>query len=124
MPRLLIIDGENFTGYIKANGGYKVTRNDGDSERAGRTMDYQMHRDRIAVKMKLEIACRALTGEETRKLLNAIYPEYITVTYYDPRVGVRDNIRFYSNNVPSEFLFEKPDGTEWWDGITFPLVEQ
>ena len=86
---LLIIDGEDFTGYIDANGGYGVTRNDVDGEEAGRTMDSTMHRDRISVEMKLNIKCRPLTGTECKKLLNAIYPEYVTVTYKDPRVGIR-----------------------------------
>ena len=93
--KLLIIDGEDFTGYIDANGGYGVTRNDVESDKAGRTMDATMHRDRIAVKMKLQIKCRPLTGAECKKLLNAIYPEYVTITYNDPRVGIRDNVEMY-----------------------------
>ena len=123
--KLLIIDGENFTGYIDANGGYGVARNDVDSEESGRTtMDAAMHRDRIAVKMKLTIKCRPLTGAEARKILNAIYPEYVTVTYNDPRVGIRENVTMHSNNVTSEYLFTKPDGTELWRGINFPLIER
>lgn len=123
--KLLIIDGEDFTGYIDANGGYGVTRNDMDSDESGReTMDGLMHRTRIAVKAKLTIKCRPLTGSETRKILNAIYPEFVTVTYNDPRVGIRENVQMYSNNVTSEYLFTKPDGTEWWRGINFPLVER
>lgn len=122
--KLLIINGEDFTGYIDANGGYAVERNDVDSDNAGRTMDANMHRGRVAVKMKLTIKCRPLTGAETRKILNAIYPEYLTVTYNDPRVGRRENVQMYSNNVPSEYLFTKPDGTEWWRGISFPLIER
>ena len=123
--RLLIIDGEDFTGYLKASGGYAVKRNDIDGENAGRnTMDATMYRDRKAIKMELTLACRPLTGAETKKLLNAIYPEFVTVTYNDPRVGVRYDVKMYSNNVPAEFLFTKPDGTEWWDGIKFPLIER
>lgn len=123
--KLLIIDGEDFTGYLKASGGYAVKRNDVDGENSGRvTMDATMQRDRRAVKMELTLACRPLTGAETKKLLNAIYPEFVTVTYNDPRVGVRENIQMYSNNVPAEYLFRKPDGTEWWDGIKFPLIER
>lgn len=123
--KLLIIDGVDFTGYLKASGGYAVKRNDIDGENAGRvTMDMEMHRDRRAVKMELTLACRPLTGAETKKLLNAIYPEFVTVTYNDPRVGIRENVPMYSNNVPAEYLFRKPDGTEWWDGIKFPLIEK
>lgn len=122
--KLLIIDGENYTGYLKASGGYAIKRNDVDGENAGRTMDATMYRDRQAVKMELTLACRPLTGAEANKILNAIYPEFVTVTYRDPRVGLRSNVQMYSNNVPSEFLFRKPDGTEWWDGIKFSLIER
>lgn len=123
--KLLIIDGEDYTGYIKASGGYAVKRRDVDSEKAGRvTLNATMYRDRQAVKMELTITCRPLTGEECRKILNAIYPEFVTVTYNDPRVGVRENVEMYSNNVPSEFLFEGTDGAERWQGITFPLIER
>jgi hypothetical protein len=30
----------------------------------------------------------------------------------------------YSNNNPASFLMRKPDGTEWWSGISFPLIER
>lgn len=123
--KLLIIDGVDFTGYLKASGGYAVKRSDVDSENAGRVaLDATMYRDRQAVKMQLTLACRPLTGEETRNILNAIYPEFVTVTYNDPRVGVRENVQMYSNNVPAEFLFEDSNGVERWSGITFPLIER
>lgn len=122
---LLIINGTDYTGYIKASGGYSIKRNDVDGENAGRvTMDATMQRDRRAVKMELSVTCRPLTGAEARRLLNDIYPEFVTVSYYDPRVGMVSNVTMYSNNVPAEFLFRKPDGTEWWDGIKFPLIER
>lgn len=121
---LLRINGTDYTGYLKASGGYALERNDVESENAGRTLDTTMHRDRLAVKMKLKLACRPLTGAEARKILNDIYPEFVTVDYYCPRVGMVEGAQMYSNNVPAEFLFRKPDGTEWWDGITFPLIER
>ena len=126
MPqKLLIINGTDYTGYIKASGGYSIKRNDVDGENSGRvTMDATMQRDRRAVKMEITVACRPLTGAETRKILNDIYPEFVTCSYYDPRVGMVENVQMYSNNVPAEFLFRKPDGTEWWDGIKFPLIER
>lgn len=122
---LLRINGTDYTGYLKASGGYALKRNDVDGENSGRvTMDALMHRDRRAVKMELTLACRPLTGAEARKLLNDIYPEFVTVDYYDPRSGMVYGVQMYSNNVPAEFLFRKPDGTEWWDGIKFPLIER
>lgn len=120
--KLLIIDGEDFTDYISADGGYGITRNDVDSSDAGRTMDATMHRGRVAVKTTLKIKCRPLTGAEARKILNAIYPEYVTISCIDPRIGRVDNVQVYCSTVPAEYLFTKPDGTEWWRGISFSLI--
>ena len=55
-------------------------------------------------------------------MLNAIYPEYVTVTYDDPMLG-RVVKTMYSNNNPASFCILKPDGTEWWNEISFPLIE-
>lgn len=121
---LLRIDGFDFTGYIKP-GGYKWKRNDVDGSDAGRvTMGATMFRDRQAIKTELTIECRPLTGEETRRLLAAIKPEYVTVDYLHPEEGFLENVEFYSNNVPASYMFRKPNGTRWWDGITFPLIER
>ena len=46
-----------------------------------------------------------------------------TVEYVDPLFGPR-SAQFYSNNVPGTFCMLKPDGTGWWDDISFPLVER
>ena len=51
-------------------------------------------------------------------------PEWVTVTYYDPQVGNVVEKTMYSNNNPASYLMTKNDGTEWWDGITFPLIEK
>lgn len=122
--KLLIINGTDYTGYIDANGGYCIARNDVDDTSAGRTMDAKMYRGRVAVKYKVTIKCRPLTGAEAKKILNDIYPEYVNASVYDPRVGLQEGLEMYSNNVPAEYLFTKPDGTEWWRGISFSLIER
>ena len=116
-----LIDGLDVSPYV-AYKGFKWTRNDIDGPDAGRTMDARMHRLRVATKIRLDITCRPMTTEETRILLPAILPEYVNVTYDDPMYG-RVTKLMYSNNNPASFLMQKPNGTEWWDGITFPLVE-
>lgn len=121
---LLIINGYDFSGYIKP-GGYQWKRNDIDSDKAGRvTMEMKMYRDRRAMKSELTIECRPLTGAEAKRLLLAIEPEFVTISYLHPAHGRQDNVEFYSNNVPASYMFRKPDGTLWWDGIKFPLVER
>lgn len=106
-----------------AFGGIKWQRYDIDSPNTGRTLDGLMHRGRVATKIRLDITCRPLTASELSIVLNAILPEYVTVTYTDPMLGSVTKT-MYSNNNPASYLIKHPDGTEFWDGISFPLVER
>lgn len=117
----IYIDGLDITSYI-AYGGIKWTRNDIDAPDAGRTMDGVMHRGRVATKIKLEITTTPLKTADLRTLLNAIYPEYVEVTYDDPMEGSVVKL-MYSNNNPATFCMVQPNGDEWWKSISFPLVE-
>ena len=74
------------TPYI-ATGGVKWQRNDIDSPDTGRAMDGMMYRGRVATKIRLDITCRLLRADELRIVLNAILPEYVSVTYDDPMYG-------------------------------------
>ena len=117
------IDGTDMLPYI-AYKGLKWSRNDVDGPDAGRTMDGEMQRMRVATKIRLDITCRPLTDTEASTVLNAILPEYVTVVYTDPMAGTTQTKTMYSNNNPASFLIKKPNGTGLWDGITFPLVEK
>lgn len=116
------VDGVDITPYI-ANRGLKWQRSDVEAPDAGRTLDGIMHRGRVATKIRLDITCRPLTSGEASIVLNAIYPEFVTVSYNDPMYGTVTKT-MYSNNNPASFLLRRADGTEWWDGISFPLIEQ
>lgn len=122
MKMMLKINGVDFMPFI-AKQGVKWQRNDIDAANSGRTMDGQMQRGRVATKIRLDITCRPLTAEEARLVLTTILPEYVSVDYYDPMSGYRSGISMYSNNNPAFFLIEKPED-DWWNGITFPLIER
>ena len=113
--------GTNIVPYI-ANQGLKWQRADIEDANSGRTMDGRLHRGRVATKIRMDITCRPLTAAELNTILNLILPEYITVYYDDPMYGTVTKT-MYSNNNPASFLMKKPDGTEWWSGVTFPLIE-
>ena len=120
---VLTVNGVDMTPYI-AYQGLKWQRSDIDSSDAGRTMDGVMHRGRVTTKIRLDVTCRPLKLSEASTVLNAILPEYVNVTYTDPMYGGTKTAVMYSNNNPASFMIKKPDGTEWWNGITFPLIEQ
>lgn len=118
----LLINNVNIAPYV-AKGGFKWQRNDIDSPKAGRTMDGFMHRGRVATKISLEITCRPLKASELQTVLNAIYPEYVAVSYDDPMYGYVQKT-MYSNNNPASYLLPQMDGNDLWTGVTFPLVER
>lgn len=118
----LIINGVDIVPYI-AYGGVKWTRNDIDGPEAGRTMDALMHRERVATKIRLDITCKPLTASEASLILNLIAPEYVYVEYDDPMLGFVGKT-MYANNNPASYLMKTRRGSEYWTGITFPLVEQ
>lgn len=118
------VNGVDLCPYI-AKQGYKWTRNDIDGPNAGRTQgNADMIRDRKAIKIRLDITCRPLTDSEISTVLRAIEPEFVSVVYTDPMEGADVTKVMYSNNVPASFLMKRKDGTEWWNGVTFPLVEK
>lgn len=119
---ILEINGVDVLPYV-AHQGLKWQRNDLDGPNAGRTMDGVMHRARVASKIRLDIKCRPLRSEEAAVVLNAILPEYVHVRYLDPMSGLVTK-SMYSNNNPASHMLIQPDGVEWWDGITFPLIER
>lgn len=118
----LTINGVDMVPYI-AYGGLKWQRNDIDAPNTGRAMDGLMYRGRVTTKIRLDVTCRLLTASELRLVLNTILPEYVTVTYDDPMYGTVTKT-MYSNNNPAVYQLHKNDGTEWWSGVTFPLIER
>ena len=120
---VLKIDGTDIAPYI-AYGGLKWQRSDVDGEGAGRMLDGPLERNRMATKIRLDVTCRPLKSVEASIVLSAIMPEWVSVTYYDPQMGSTVTKTMYANNNPASYLIKHPDGTEWWSGITFPLIEK
>ena len=120
---VLKVDGIDMVPYI-ARGGVQWQRSDVDGEGAGRDLSGTLHRNRVGTKRRLDITCRPLKSSEAKTVLTAIIPEWVSVEYYDPQVGSVVTRTMYSNNNPATYLMKKPDGTEWWGGISFPLIEK
>lgn len=119
----LTVNGVNMVPYV-AYQGLKWQRADVEAPDAGRTLDGIMHRGRVSTKIRLDVTCRPLTASEAHIVLQAIQPEWVTVVYDDPQSGTTVTKTMYSNNIPAQFLIRHKNGTEWWGGIAFPLIEQ
>lgn len=123
MDMVFEVNGIDMTPYV-AYGGFKWQRNDIDDSDSGRDLTGRLRRNRVSTKIRLDITCRLLTSEEAHVVLTTIMPEYVSVRYYDPEAGSVVEKTMYANNNPASFQIRKPDGTVWWSGITFPLIEQ
>ena len=117
------IDGTDITDLI-AYQGVQWKRNDIDGPNAGRTLSGLMIRDRVATKIRLDITCRQLNHSEVRMLLNLLMPEFISVTYDDPKNGVVTRTMYANNNEARFLKSDEDDSDELWDNVTFPLVER
>lgn len=118
------IAGTDITKYI-APGGVKWTRSDIDGTNAGRGIDGTLIRDRVAIKRRVDVTCRALTLAESAVVLSLIEPEFVSVTYTDPMAGSVVTKTLYSNNFSTTLSsFKNPDGVEMWTGLSFPLIEK
>lgn len=115
------IDNVDITPYI-AFQGVKWSRNDIDGPNAGRNIQGDMIRDRVATKIRLDITCRQLKSNEMTTLMNLLLPESVQVAYEDPLYGSVTKT-MYANNHGANFLMHWANGTEWWENVTFPLIE-
>lgn len=120
---ILEVNNINILPYVSYEDGIKWQRSDLEDPEAGRTLDGLMQRGRVASKIRLDVTCRPLKSNEAQIVLNAIYPEYVTVHYLDPQFGEVTKT-MYSNNNPATHMLLQDDGVEWWKGITFPLIER
>ena len=118
---ILELNGVDIVPYI-AHGGVQWQRSDVDGTDAGRDLTGTLRRNRVATKVRLDITCRPLKYSEAQTVLTAIMPEWVSVRYTDPDAGLVTKT-MYANNNPATYLLKRPDGTEWWHGITFPLIE-
>lgn len=121
--QVLVIDGVDITPCI-AYGGYQWQRSDIDDSDTGRDLAGLLRRGRVATKRRLDITCKPLKSPELSIVLTAIMPEFVNVTYYDPQEGKMSTRIMYSNNTPATYALKKPDGTVYWTGVTFPLIEK
>lgn len=119
---VLTVNGVDMLPYV-AKGGFKIQRSDVDAPGTTRLLNGFLKRNRVAIKSRIDITCRPLTSDEASIVLTAILPEQVKVTYFDLQTNRVLTKTMYSNNIPASFLMRRPDGTEYWSGITFPLIE-
>ena len=104
-------------------GGVKCSRNDVDGPNAGRNMQGDMIRDRVAIKHRWDVT---LTGAIRSINAQALFNLTLPVSFYiktDFPTGSMSVYHVYSNNNPVQFCIKRPDGTEYYSGATLNFIE-
>lgn len=121
MTAVFKIDGVDFTRVVE-EGGIRWSRNDLDADETGRYINGNMRRNRIAVKRKLSVSCLRMDTETIIALNNALYPQFIRVTFLDAIDGETTRT-FYGSTVEATTQISI-DGETYWDGTSFSLIER
>lgn len=99
------------------------TISDIDSSKSGRSADGIMHRDRIAVKRKLQLKWSFLSDVDMSKLLKAVKAEFFACTYPDPEAGTSMSLQFYvgDRSMP---VYTVKNGVAGWSGLEMSFIEK
>lgn len=106
---------------VKPPKSFQVGIQDIDGE-TGRNANGDMVRDRITVKRKLDCEWGMLTQGEMSQILNAVSPEFFTVSYPDPMLGQTTKTFYVGDRTAPSYSFTeqfKP-----WSSAKFNLIER
>lgn len=121
---LLELESDNITGMLAAEDGYKVEYNAVDGPNSGRDLTGMMHRDKTCDKAKIYCKCRPLRDTEAVILFQRLKQTYVSVRFFDPFNDCESVRQMYCGQVSASLLFRKTDGTRWYKGISFNLIER
>lgn len=112
----------DITPYIKYQG-VTFSRNDVEAPSAGRTLDGIMHRQRVAVKERMDVETVPLGKGQVSHLLGLLYPVTFRVRVNPyPLTNTAKVMTMYSNNIKISYIIHRENGDDI-QSITFPLVE-
>lgn len=115
---MLVVDGVE----IPDPSEFTWSESDISASDSGRTQDTLMHKNRIGTKVKIQLAWWDKSPEDTQKILQAFYPEYFTVSYWDARVG-QTTKTFYRGD-PSAPVKSWTVGKKRYTKISFNIIER
>lgn len=99
-----------------------VTKSDVDSNTNRDAMGV-MHRDRIAIKKKIELTWSGIKSHsDVTKIMKAIEPQTISVTYFDPYEGDWVTKTMYAGDVTAE-VYNQANGVPVYKTIKFNLIQ-
>lgn len=100
----------------------KWKKSDVSGSNAGRTLDVKMHKNRIGQKRTLSLGWVSLTKAEIKATLELFDPEYVDITYWDPRLGLTTK-NFYTGDMEANVKWWY-SGHERFSTLSFDVIER
>lgn len=94
---------------------------DVSSPDSGRTEDTAMQKMRLGQCVKIELQWNAIKTAVASDILNAFNPEYISVTYLDPKAGDYVTSEFYVGDRSAP-MYNCLLGV--WENVSFNIIER
>lgn len=92
---------------------------------AGRTADGLMHRDRVAVKRKLNCTWSPLEPYEMSVLLKAMDDVFFTVRYPDAHDGMyREGVFYVGDRSAPLYVWNEAKQKFLWEGLSANFIER
>lgn len=84
----------------------------------------ELHRNRVAVKRKIELEWGPLDWDEISKILKAVKNVFFDVTYPDPETGDFETKRMYVGDRTAPIFYIDEVGNITWQNLKLNLVEK
>lgn len=107
--------------FLRSPSVYQWSLQDVSDPDAGRTEDGKMHKNRIAQKVKIELAWNNIGTADASAILQAFDPEYISVKYLDPKAGTYLTKTFYVGDRSAPAYSSR---LGLWSNVAFNIIEQ
>ena len=92
---------------------------------AGRTQDGLLHRDRVAVKRKLNCTWPPMTPSEMAALLQSMDNVFFTLRYPDAHDGTYREGEFYIGDRSTPmYVWNDKKGKYLWEGLSANFIER
>lgn len=104
---------------------YEITYSDVSGSDAGRTEDLKMHKNKLGEVVSIKLSWRCKQHSDVNKILWAFDPEYVNVTYCDPKYGkgehYRATRRFYTGDKTAPMYNAR---LRRWENLSFDLIAE
>lgn len=119
MDDVIKVDGKTF----KCPSSLKWKKSDVSGKDAGRTDDIIMHKNKLGEKRTLSLGWINLSKQEIHDILAAFDPEYVEVTYWDPKDGADCTRTFYTGDMEANVKWWAK-GRERYSTLSFDIIER